>query len=80
MRLQFGTLLADIGLIDLPKDSMVCLFHRVGRLCFQWDVWVENKSALSSFLFLRQKTWNIYLIETNFCRLQSIYLTLNLQS
>jgi len=48
MRLQFGTLLADIGLIDLPKDSMVCLFHRVGRLCFQWDVWVENKSALSS--------------------------------
>jgi len=47
MRLQFGTLLADIGLIDLPKDSMVCLFHRVGRLCFQWDVWVENKSALS---------------------------------
>jgi hypothetical protein len=29
MRLQFGTLLADIGLIDLPKDNMVCLFHRV---------------------------------------------------
>jgi hypothetical protein len=25
MRLQFGTLLADIGLIDLPKDSLVCL-------------------------------------------------------
>ena len=34
MRLQFGTLLADIGLIDLPKDSMVCLLHRIGRLCF----------------------------------------------
>jgi len=29
MRLQFGTLLADIGLIDLPKDSLVCLFHRI---------------------------------------------------
>jgi hypothetical protein len=25
MRLQFGTLLADIGLIDLPKDGQVCL-------------------------------------------------------
>lgn len=26
MRLQYGTLLADIGLLDIPKDSLVCLF------------------------------------------------------
>jgi hypothetical protein len=29
MRLQFATLLADIGLIDLPKDTLVCLFKRI---------------------------------------------------
>lgn len=30
MRIQFGSLLADIGLIDLPKKSQVPCFYFIG--------------------------------------------------
>ncbi|ONM17402.1 DExH-box ATP-dependent RNA helicase DExH7, chloroplastic isoform X2 [Zea mays] len=41
MRLQFGTLLADIGLIDLPKDT---LRHKVGSRKNNLESWFSNMS------------------------------------
>ncbi|KAK3144746.1 hypothetical protein QOZ80_4AG0317290 [Eleusine coracana subsp. coracana] len=42
MRLQFGTLLADIGLIDLPKDS---LGLKEGRRKNNLETWFSNMSV-----------------------------------
>ncbi|XP_039818314.1 DExH-box ATP-dependent RNA helicase DExH7, chloroplastic-like isoform X2 [Panicum virgatum] len=41
MRLQFGTLLADIGLIDLPKDSMR---PKEGSRKSNLEIWFSNMS------------------------------------
>ncbi|XP_062225671.1 DExH-box ATP-dependent RNA helicase DExH7, chloroplastic isoform X2 [Phragmites australis] len=71
MRLQFGTLLADIGLIDLPKDS---LRPKDGRRKDILESWFSNMSlpfnmyarcapAIKVYTLMLQQHWRVLILE-----------------
>ncbi|GJN02913.1 hypothetical protein PR202_ga20305 [Eleusine coracana subsp. coracana] len=71
MRLQFGTLLADIGLIDLPKDS---LGLKEGRRKNNLETWFSNMSVpfnmyarrtsvIKVYTLMLQQRWRVLILE-----------------